>query len=251
MTETEWDACTDPTPMLEFLHGKASERKLRLYLCGGCQRIAHLFFSPESLAAIEIAERFADGQASAEELHRAEWDAESPTFGYDFDEGFWEMETTRPRKQVVICRLVELGALTESALNGGEWLMNVGVRGELLAAAVLAESCACYDLREGVPNWALRAIPSIKWPSRWLCDCVFGNPFHPVCLDHSWLALTDGAIPKMAKVIYADRAFAHLPLLADALEEAGCDSREILDHCRSGGEHVRGCWVVDLLLGKS
>ena len=55
----------------------------------------------------------------------------------------------------------------------------------------------------------------------------------------------------MAQVIYDDRAFDRLPLLADAMEDAGCADQEILDHCRSNGEHVRGCWVVDLLLGKS
>ncbi len=66
-----------------------------------------------------------------------------------------------------------------------------------------------------------------------------------------WLAWNDGAIPKMAQAIYDDRAFDRLPILADALEDAGCDNQEILDHCRSNGEHVRGCWVVDLILGKS
>jgi hypothetical protein len=54
----------------------------------------------------------------------------------------------------------------------------------------------------------------------------------------------------MAEVIYADSAFDRLPVLADALEEAGCTISDILDHCRGPGPHVRGCWVVDLLLGK-
>jgi hypothetical protein len=55
---------------------------------------------------------------------------------------------------------------------------------------------------------------------------------------------------KLSRAIYDDRAFDRLPVLADALEDAGCTDRTILAHCRSGGEHVRGCWVVDLLLGK-
>jgi hypothetical protein len=71
-------------------------------------------------------------------------------------------------------------------------------------------------------------------------------PIHP-----SWLAWNDGTIRKMAQVIYDDSAFDRLPLLADALEDAGCDDADILSHCRTPGEHVRGCWVVDLLLGKS
>ena len=70
-------------------------------------------------------------------------------------------------------------------------------------------------------------------------------------LDPSWLAWNDGAIRKMAQAIYDARAFDRLPLLADALEDAGCTDAAILSHCREPGEHVRGCWVVDLLLGKS
>jgi hypothetical protein len=70
-------------------------------------------------------------------------------------------------------------------------------------------------------------------------------PLHP-----SWLRWDDGTIPKLAQAIYDERAFDHLPVLADALEEAGCANADILAHCRGPGEHVRGCWVVDLLLGK-
>ena len=79
---------------------------------------------------------------------------------------------------------------------------------------------------------------------------LFANPVHHLHLDSSWLAWNDGAIRKMAQAIYDDRSFDRLPLLADALEEAGCTDAVILGHCRGGGEHVRGCWVVDLLLGK-
>ena len=80
---------------------------------------------------------------------------------------------------------------------------------------------------------------------------IFGNPFRATPISSSWLAWNDGAIRKMAQSIYDDRAFDRLPLLADALEDAGCADADILSHCRTPGEHVRGCWVVDLLLGKS
>jgi hypothetical protein len=76
---------------------------------------------------------------------------------------------------------------------------------------------------------------------------IFGNPFRPVTADPSWLSST---VVALAEGIYADRAFDRLPILADALQDAGCDDAEVLDHCRGGGTHVRGCWVVDLLLGK-
>ena len=76
---------------------------------------------------------------------------------------------------------------------------------------------------------------------------IFGNPFHSVSLDPTWLTAT---VKEIASGIYADQAFDRLPILADALEDAGCTSTDILSHLRGGGVHVRGCWAVDLLLGK-
>jgi hypothetical protein len=72
----------------------------------------------------------------------------------------------------------------------------------------------------------------------------------PQLVNPSWHVWNGGSIPKLAQSIYTDRAFDRLPILADALEEAGCDNADILEHCRSGGEHVRGCWVLDLILRK-
>jgi hypothetical protein len=74
-----------------------------------------------------------------------------------------------------------------------------------------------------------------------------GNPFHPIALDPMWLM---PSVKHLAEAIYEDRAFDRLPILADALEDAGCTNADILNHCRQPGEHVRGCWVVDLLLDK-
>jgi hypothetical protein len=78
-------------------------------------------------------------------------------------------------------------------------------------------------------------------------DDLFGNPFRPVTLDPAWR--TPGVIA-LARTIYADPAFNRMPELADALEQAGCISLDILAHCRQPCEHVRGCWVADLLLEK-
>jgi hypothetical protein len=80
---------------------------------------------------------------------------------------------------------------------------------------------------------------------------IFGNPFRPATIDSAWLAWNGGAVRKMAAAIYDGRSFADLPVLADALEDAGCADAAMLAHCRGPGEHVRGCWVVDLLLGKA
>ncbi|MBL8795112.1 MAG: hypothetical protein JNM56_14480 [Planctomycetia bacterium] len=76
---------------------------------------------------------------------------------------------------------------------------------------------------------------------------IFGNPFRPATIDPTWRTAN---VVSLATAIYNERAFDRLPILADALEDAGCTSREILDHCRQPGEHVRGCWCVDLVLGK-
>jgi hypothetical protein len=76
---------------------------------------------------------------------------------------------------------------------------------------------------------------------------IVGNPFRPVTLNPAWRTSN---VTGLAQAIYDDRAFDRLPILADALEDAGCDNADILNHCRDGGVHVRGCWVVDLVLGK-
>src|SRR5262249_31103144 len=77
---------------------------------------------------------------------------------------------------------------------------------------------------------------------------IFGNPFRSVAVNPAWRTAN---VIALAQAIYDDRAFGRMPILGDALEDAGCDNGDILNHCRASGEHVRGCWVVDLLLGKS
>ena len=77
---------------------------------------------------------------------------------------------------------------------------------------------------------------------------IFGNPFRLVTFSPEWR--TDTAV-SLAKQMYESREFSAMPILADALQEAGCDNDDILNHCRQEGVHVRGCWVVDLVLGKA
>jgi hypothetical protein len=81
----------------------------------------------------------------------------------------------------------------------------------------------------------------------WLLHDIFGNPFRPVTFSPDWR--TDTAL-SLASQTYESREFSAMPILADALQDAGCDNADILDHCRGPGPHVRGCWVVDLVLGK-
>ena len=83
------------------------------------------------------------------------------------------------------------------------------------------------------------------------CDIlrhIFGNPFRPISLNPSWLTST---VLALAQGIYSEKAFDRMPILANTLQDAGCDNADILDHCRQPGVHTRGCWCVDLLLGKS
>jgi hypothetical protein len=79
---------------------------------------------------------------------------------------------------------------------------------------------------------------------------VVGNPFRRVSIAPAWLAWNDGLVPKLAEGTYDERAFDRLPVLADALEEAGCANAELLGHLRGPGPHVRGCWALDLVLGQ-
>jgi hypothetical protein len=80
-----------------------------------------------------------------------------------------------------------------------------------------------------------------------LVRCVFGNPFRPVAFAPGWRTPT---VLALAGAIYEEKAFERLPILGDALIDAGCDDAELLGHCRGPGPHARGCWPVDLLLNK-
>lgn len=82
------------------------------------------------------------------------------------------------------------------------------------------------------------------------CDlirCVFGNPYRRTGTDPAWR--TEAAVG-LARGVYESRDFGPMPVLADALEDAGCTAADVLGHCRAGGPHARGCWVVDGLLGR-
>jgi hypothetical protein len=79
---------------------------------------------------------------------------------------------------------------------------------------------------------------------------VLGNPFRPSSLPPSWLNWNSGLLVSMARTMYDSGDFMDMPILADAVEEAGCTNTDILNHCPQPGEYVRGCWVIDLILAK-
>jgi hypothetical protein len=95
-------------------------------------------------------------------------------------------------------------------------------------------------------NWA-DTRGERRGPQVSIIRCLICNPFRRSTVDPTWLTAT---VVSLAQAIYAELAFDRLPILADALEDAGCDNADILQHCRLPGEHVRGCWAVDLVLGK-
>lgn len=222
MTEEEWLACEDPTPMMEFLHGKASGRKLRLFAVACCRRIWHLFTDERSRCLVEKVEQYADGLVSIFDFSNA-WDIhEDACATYDFKAPYFAAMFSFSDFQQTA------SAAAEAAGCGVWW-------------ASIPENDPIIDVVESAGRHA-----ETEAQRRMLRD-IFGNPFRPLTIDACWRNPT---IARLAQTIYDDRQFADLPILADALEEAGCTDAAILEHCRRPGEHVRGCWVVDLLLGK-
>jgi len=114
------------------------------------------------------------------------------------------------------------------------------------ASSDAADAAGAHSLRENATDEYVAYDAEMAKQGDFLRD-IFGNPFQPVALNPAWQTST---VTALARAIYTDRAFERLPILADALEDAGCDNADILNHCRQGGDHVRGCWVVDLILGK-
>jgi hypothetical protein len=136
------------------------------------------------------------------------------------------------------------------------YVMGVGEEGLQLMVRRKAYGTAAKERERGQEWRAMQAGEDAWWLERGvqaqLLRCVIANPFRPIpVVSPAWLTWHDGCVARMAQLIYDERRFDELPILADALEEAGCDNADILNHCRRPGEHVRGCWVVDLLLNKS
>jgi hypothetical protein len=230
MTEAEWLAGTAPWPMLDVFWGRSRDRKLRLFACACVRRVWDFLTDPRSRIAVEVAERFADGEAT------------------------W----------------TELGVAFNAA-----WVAGHGFTGHVDVAGAAALECASHDSFAAARNASLHAAEAAAWSAprvtaaeadvyRALADALtatqaeqcallrelIGNPFRPVALPEHVLTWNDGTVPRLAAVVYAGRHWDELPVLADAAEEAGCSDAALLAHLRGGGEHLRGCWAVDWLIGK-
>jgi hypothetical protein len=239
MTEAEWLACTDPEPMLEFLRGKASERKLRLFTVACCRGIWHLISDSRSRQAVETVERAVDGNATEQEQAAFDggryFEARSLTNCLMSAVGAagWSVSRRLTPTEASHCAAHAWQAVVHNATASGE-----------IDPQQLAD-----DERYEVATEPLRQ--STKRDQASLLRDIFGLLIvRSVGIDLQWLSWNNDTVVKITQTIYEDRTFDHLPLLADALEEADCSDADILGHLRVPGPHVRGCWVVDLLLGK-
>ena len=214
MTESEWLASVEPRRMLEFLAGNVSDRKLRLYYCACCRLVWHLLVTPQAKRTVEMAEGYADGEASDAVLSYAARAARRALRAAVLDaRWFAESAAASVARPLSDINRPDIRILGATAIAGGESGM----------VQLVSEQAAL--LRD-----------------------VFGNPFHPITVDSTWLRTE---VVALALSVYDARSFGRLTELADALERAGCTDQEVLDHCRRPAEHVRGCWVVDFLLGRT
>lgn len=224
MTEAEWLACADPEEMLEHLDRLATERKLRLFACACCRRVWPLLScSDEQRRAVEVAERHADGLACPEELSEAE---EAMDSSGDFRD-----------------------SAAEIAVQGG-W---DGHEMAIQCAAAASWSIFYYSAGDDAAKKAREAHEK-EAQSRLLRE-VLGSPFRPVTVPP---ACRPPQVVALAQAAYDHREIpsgqldpCRLAVLADALEEAGYADPEVLGHLRSPGPHVRGCFALDAILGKS
>jgi hypothetical protein len=239
MTEQEWlDA--DSVAVREYFWENLSPRTVCLFACACVRRIWHLLPDARSRKAVEVAERLADGQAILDEQDAALEAA------YAVVEAAPYLSSDREAALAAYNTLDFNGdaMLTDPAEGHEEQdYKNVVSALDNAAGAVvpmIAEKEQQQALRHGEMTAHYKLLMDLG---------VSPNRRHPGAL--SWLSWNDGAIYKLAKAIYEERAFDRMPILGNALEDAGCDNADILNHCRAPGPHVRGCWVVDLLLGKS
>lgn len=216
MTEDEWLAADNPCQLLQVVSGtKPSERRVRLFNAAICRRfLEHL---PEaSLAILKESELLADGL------------------------------TSRPADPMELCGRANEAVSPFHRLYPTKQFPNDEIRIQRAAAVAVCYAVIPNDLF-GAFSAFVEIEPSEQQPQAQLIRDIFGNPFRPVSLNPTWLKPN---VVALAQTIYDGRAFDRFPELADALIAAGCDNQDMLNHCRTAGPHVRGCWVVDLVLGK-
>ena len=228
MTEEEWLAKDHPRPeeILEFLGSQASPRKLRLFLVACAHRVLPYRADAVMVEALDVAERFADGLAKRKEMQRAR-------------EGLTWTQQARVKRWSAL--------YSDHIRSVPAWHAN---REQIVRGAREGAGCCAWSsTRTKAGGFVTMTYPTEEFAAQAaLLRDIFGNPFRPVSLAPSWLT---SDVLALARGIYADRAFDRMPVLADALQDAGCTNEDILTHCRDTSiTHARGCWAVDLLLGQ-
>jgi hypothetical protein len=243
MTEAEWLVGADPEALLKFSERATSRRKVLLFDIACCERVEHLFVDAQSRSSLVCVRRYADGRASDDELREASQEARwaygfairkagVARLGPEFDQRM-RMLSTGPGLDGMV---LEFDPAANAALAVHSAIDFPASAARCAAHAVELESGTEAGVRE-------RSVQSA------LLRDIFGNPFRPVTFSPSWR--TDTAV-SLARQVYESRDFNTMPILADALQDAGCDNDDVLSHCRDANTtHVRGCWVVDLVLGKA
>ena len=220
MTDSEWLQCQNPRSMINFVLRKR-DRKMRLAAVAGCRLFGDHLGDDRLWQALDVAERFADGLAAYAELEAA-WDNANIAFKALSDD--------------------------EQAAAGHEEELH-----DAIEAAWAARQTVSPE-PEGA-FFHLSMFSGYEFLIAHIVRDVFGPPTR-VLLNPAWLT---SQVTALADSIYQERAFDALPVLADALEDAGCNDAGILEHCRGIDaapasmriQHARGCWVLDLLLGRS
>jgi hypothetical protein len=241
MNEQEWLTCADPQPMLEFLKGGASERKLRLFAVACCQlMLQKVCVHPWYVHGIAVTGRFADGEATVEELERV---------GH-YPSSDWCLQFASQFNHDRAAPAGQPHRVTKLAINACWNAMEV--EGGVVMADCASTNAAWAATQPG-PVMPDDRVSAGRLAAEQAIQCgilrdIIGNPFLPLALNPIWLSST---VKNLAESVYTDGAFGKMPILGDALEDAGCDNEDILKHCREPGEHCRGCWCLDLVLGKS
>jgi hypothetical protein len=210
--DAAWEACDDPALLIQWRDARVTGRKKRLFAAACCRWAWGRLADARSRDAVAVAERFADGLATPQELTRA----------------------------------YERAAAAAAERAGNSW-QDVAWAA---ATAASGDPHLATVVRALVPPRLGRGTEAAAHVASLFRD-VLGNPWRPAAVDAAARAWDGGTAVQIAQRVYADQAFQDLPVLADALEEAGCTSDAILGHCRQQRHHVRGCWVLDAVLGQA
>jgi hypothetical protein len=225
----DWSSCADPAPLLEYVRDGASDRKLRLFALACCRPIADGLSTGLLPSMLDVAERYADGLATDEERRMIRTKARRAVQGCESSE-----------MQIAPSWVWREATATYYATARNAWRAASKARQEVVEALAWPD----HD-PEGCTVAEVRTVELARQSA--LVRDIFADAVRPVRFDPRWRTAD---VIGLAEGIYQDRAFDRLPILADALMDAGCADEDVLGHCRSEGLHARGCWVVDLALGK-